>query len=133
MDIKEKLNHKTDSKRSIKTNKNITLKTVSKTKDVFGHNLKLWKLLEHKIEKILNFYQYNKIETPMIEYTELILGGILKNEAENKKQFFLVDKVGEKSIILRPELISSMIRSYFENKMQNQNQPVKMYELGQVF
>jgi len=41
VDIKEKLNHKTDSKRSTKTNKNIVLKTVSKTKDVFGHNLKL--------------------------------------------------------------------------------------------
>lgn len=133
VDIKEKLNHKTDAKRGIKTNKSIVLKTVNKTKDVFGHNLKLWKSLEHKIEKILGFYQYNKIETPMIEYTELVLGGNLKNESENKKQFFLVDKAGEKSIILRPELISGMIRSYFENKMQNQNQPVKMYELGQVF
>ena len=59
VDIKEKLNHKTDSKRSTKTNKNIVLKTVSKTKDVFGHNLKLWKLLESKIEKILEFYQYS--------------------------------------------------------------------------
>jgi histidyl-tRNA synthetase len=63
----------------------------------------------------------------------LVLGGILKNEIENKKQFFMVEKTGEKSIILRPELFSGMIRSYFENKMQNQNQPVKMYSLGQVF
>ena len=49
VDIKEKLNHKTDSKKSIKTNKNIVLKTVTKTKDVFGHNLELWKILENKI------------------------------------------------------------------------------------
>jgi histidyl-tRNA synthetase len=69
----------------------------------------------------------------MIEYAELVLGATLKNESENKKQFFLVEKSGEKSIILRPELTSGMVRSYFENKMQNQNQPVKMYELGQVF
>ncbi|MFA5230424.1 MAG: hypothetical protein WC422_03365 [Candidatus Paceibacterota bacterium] len=41
VDIKEKLNHKIDSKRGIKTNKSIVLKTVNKTKDVFGHNLKL--------------------------------------------------------------------------------------------
>ena len=41
VDIKEKLNHKVDPKRSTKTNKNIVLKTVTKTKDVFGHNLKL--------------------------------------------------------------------------------------------
>jgi len=133
VDIKEKLNHKTDSKRSTKTNKNIVLKTVTKTKDVFGHNLKLWKTLEHKIEKNLEFYGYSKIETPIIEYTELVLGGMLKAESENKKQFFLVDKNGEKSIIMRPELISGIVRSYFENKMQNQNQPVKMYALGQVF
>lgn len=133
VDIKEKLNHKVDPRRGTKTNKNIVLKTVSKTKDVFGYNLKLWKFLENKIEKILEFYQYAKIETPLVEYTELVLGGILKNEIENKKQFFMVEKAGEKSIILRPELFSGMIRSYFENKMQNQNQPVKMYSLGQVF
>ncbi len=133
VDIKEKLNHKTDSKRSTKTNKNIVLKTVSKTKDVFGHNLKLWKLLESKIEKILEFYQYSRIETPVVEYVELVLGGILKGESENKKQFFMVEKSGEKSILLRPELFSGMIRSYFENKMQNQNQPVKLYSFGQVF
>ena len=133
VDIKEKLNHKTDSKKSIKTNKNIVLKTVTKTKDVFGHNLKLWKILENKIEKILEFYQFMRIETPMVEYAELVLGGILKHESDNKKQLFFVEKSGEKSIILRPELISGMIRSYFENKMQNLNQPVKFYSLGQVF
>ncbi len=41
VDIKEKLNHKPDSRRGVKTNKSIALKTVNKTKDVFGHNLKL--------------------------------------------------------------------------------------------
>ncbi|MDD3156114.1 MAG: hypothetical protein PHP14_01505 [Candidatus Pacebacteria bacterium] len=41
VDIKDKLNHKTDSKKNIKTNKNIALNTVNKTKDIFGHNLKL--------------------------------------------------------------------------------------------
>jgi hypothetical protein len=41
VDIKEKLNHKNESKRTNKTNKNIVLKTVNKTKDIFGHNLKL--------------------------------------------------------------------------------------------
>jgi histidyl-tRNA synthetase len=133
VDIKEKLNHKNESKRTNKTNKNIVLKTVNKTKDIFGHNLKLWKTLETKIEKFLEFYQYSKIETPILEYSELILGGILKNESENKKQFYFVEKSGEKSMMLRPELMSGMIRSYFENKMQNQNQPVKLYSLGQVF
>jgi hypothetical protein len=41
VDIKEKLNHKVDPRRGTKTNKNIVLRTVSKTKDVFGYNLKL--------------------------------------------------------------------------------------------
>jgi histidyl-tRNA synthetase len=89
--------------------------------------------LENRIEKFLEFYQYSKIETPMLEYSELILGGMLKHESENKKQFYFVEKAGEKSMMLRPELMSGMIRSYFENKMQNQNQPVKLYSLGQVF
>lgn len=133
VDIKDKLNHKTDSKKNIKTNKNIALNTVNKTKDIFGHNLKLWELLSNKTEKVLGFYQYEQIETPIVEYAELVLGGLLKDESENKKQFFLVEKTGEKSMILRPELLSGMIRSYFENKMQNKIQPVKMYSLGRVF
>jgi histidyl-tRNA synthetase len=133
VDIKDKLNHKTDSKKNIKTNKNIILNTINKTKDMFGYNLKAWELISNKIEKVLGFYQYEQIETPIVEYAELVLGGLLKNEADNKKQFFLVEKTGEKSMILRPELLSGMIRSYFENKMQNKIQPVKMYSLGKVF
>ncbi len=36
-------------------------------------------------------------------------------------------------MVLRPDLLSGILRSYFENKMQNLNQPVRLYSLGPVF
>lgn len=36
-------------------------------------------------------------------------------------------------MMLRPDLMSGILRSYFENKMQNQSQPVRFFSLGPVF
>lgn len=133
VDIKEKLNHKNENKKSRKSSKQLTLKLVNKTKDVFSHNLKIWKCLDNKLEKFLNHYQFDRIETPMIEYGDVILNGFMKNDSDLKKKLFFVEKSGEKTIVLRPELLAGMIRSYFENKMQNTSLTVKFFALGPVF
>ncbi len=133
VDIKEKLNRKAEPKRTTKKVKSIDFKSVSKTKDIFGRNLKIWKSLEEKINGILSFYQFDVIETPVIEYKDLVFKGVWKKDDQQKKRFFFVEKTGEKSMVLRPDLLSGMLRSYFENKMQNLNQPVRLYSLGPVF
>ncbi len=82
---------------------------------------------------IADFYQFQKIETPILEETELFSKGIgFSTEIVGKQMFTLKTKGGD-YLTLRPEFTASIVRAYIEHGMFNLPQPVKLFYSGPCF
>lgn len=85
------------------------------------------------VENIANFYRFEKIDTPILENTELFSRGIGLATDIVQKQMYSFRTRGSDSLTLRPEGTAPIVRAYIEHGMQNLSQPVKLWYFGPFF
>lgn len=78
-------------------------------------------------------FGYREIHLPVFEHTELFSRGVGETTDVVEKEMYTFTDRGGRSITLRPELSASMVRSYLENGMAKQQQPVKLWSAGPMF
>ncbi|MCD6270233.1 histidine--tRNA ligase [bacterium] len=91
----------------------------------------------HKIEKIskdiADFYGYKRIETPILEQTNLFEKGTgMLTDIVEKEMYSLRTKGGD-HLTLRPEGTPGIVRAYIEHGMQSLPKPVKLWYMGPFF
>jgi len=88
----------------------------------------------YKVAKeIAEFYNFSKIETPILENVELFVRGVGEvTDIVEKEMFTLRTKGGDK-LALRPEITAPVMRSYLQHGSHKLPQPLKLYYLGPVF
>ncbi len=103
------------------------------TKDLLPDEIQKWHFVERKISDVMRRFNYAEIRTPVFEYTDLFKRSIGEaTDVVGKEMYTFLDK-GEESLTLRPEMTASVIRSYIENNL-GQEQPLnKLYYLGPMF
>lgn len=79
------------------------------------------------------FYGFKRIDTPILEDTELYTKGTGGTTDIVQKQMFALKTKGGDSLTLRPEFTPGFARSYIEHGMYSLPQPVKLYSYGPVF
>ena len=101
--------------------------------DVLPEDQKYFQKIYEVCQDIVNFYGFQKIETPILEETELFSKGIgLATDIVGKQMFTLRTKGGD-YLTLRPEGTAPLVRAYIEHGMQNLPQPVKLWYFGPYF
>ncbi len=101
--------------------------------DILPSEQKYFQKIYETSENIANFYQFQKIETPILEETELFSKGIgLATDIVGKQMFSLRTKGGD-YLTLRPEGTAPVVRAYIGKGMQNLPQPVKLWYFGPYF
>ncbi len=101
--------------------------------DVLPREEKYWKNLYHTAENLAEHFQFNRIETPMLEEANLFIRSIGKGtDVVDKEMYVFEDRDGNK-VALRPEETASVVRAYIMHGMWNQTQPVKMWYWGPMF
>ena len=101
--------------------------------DILAEDQKYFQKIYDVVEEIANFYGFQKMETPILEETELFSRGIgLATDIVQKEMFSLKTK-GDDYLTLRPEGTASVVRAYIEKGMQNLPQPVKLWHWGPYF
>jgi histidyl-tRNA synthetase len=101
--------------------------------DISASEQKYFQKIYEVSENIANFYQFQKIETPILEETELFSKGIgLATDIVGKEMFTLRTRGGD-YLALRPEGTAPIVRAYIEKGMQNLPQPVKFWYFGPYF
>jgi histidyl-tRNA synthetase len=78
-------------------------------------------------------FGYREIHLPIFEHTELFSRGVGETTDVVEKEMYTFTDRGGRSLTLRPELSASMVRSYLENGMAGQQQPVKLWNAGPMF
>ena len=117
----------------------ITSKTKTKfqapkgMKDILPEEQKYWRYILNKSQALIEGHGYVKIDTPILEETQLFNKGTgASTDIIEKELFSLTTKGGDK-LSLRPEFTPNIMRAYFEHGMTSWPKPVKLWYFGPVF
>ena len=103
------------------------------TKDMLPQDAYKWHFVENKFREIAKFYGMREIRTPMFEHTDLFLRGVGDTTDIVQKEMYTFNDKGNRSITLKPEGTSPVVRAFIENRLFNEAQPTKLYYAIQCF
>jgi len=101
-------------------------------KDILPHEYKYWDMVITNIKKMADVFNFEYIETPILEYEKLFEKGTGETTDIVKKEMFTLTTKGGDKLALRPEGTPSVARSYIAN-MTNWSLPVKLCSYGSMF
>ena len=97
------------------------------TRDILPEETFKWKYVNTQVEKILDKYGFKEIRIPVFEYTELFQRGVGDDTDIVQKEMYTFKDKGGRSITLRPEGTSGVVRAYLENGMESMPKPSKLW------
>ncbi len=107
----------------------ITPRKLPGFRDFFVDEIQIREYVINTFKKVFESYGYEPLETPALEYTE-IFAGEAGEEAE--KLFFKFKDTGERSVMLKYEVMISMCRAVAEN-IDRIPLPYKRYQIQPVW
>ncbi len=123
---------KTATKKDSK-DKKVELRTVKGMRDLMDEKFFSYQGFFEKAAEIALYYGFRPIETPMLEYRDLFERGTGESSDIVRKEMYNISTKGGDQLALRPEGTASVMRSYIENGMSSQPQPVMLYYHGPFF
>ncbi|MBU1118990.1 histidine--tRNA ligase [Patescibacteria group bacterium] len=120
-------------KPKIKTRKKTLITHVPGMHDILPKEFEYWDYCYSIVQKYADIYNFLKIETPVLEKTDLFSRAIGKETDIVKKEMFSFVDQGKEKLTLRPEWTASVMRAYIENGLSSLAQPVKLYSSGPLF
>lgn len=103
------------------------------TKDVIPVEIYKWHYIEKMIREICSLNGYREIRTPMFEHTELFKRGVGDTTDVVQKEMYTFDDKAGRSITLKPEGTSPVVRAFIENGLHNDAQPTKIFYFTPCF
>jgi histidyl-tRNA synthetase len=103
------------------------------TQDILPEQTWLWRIVEERIHKWMQVYNYSELRTPAFEKTELFARGIGQaTDIVSKEMYTFLDR-GKKSLTLKPEMTAPIIRAYIENNLSSSSMLNKLYYIAPLF
>ncbi len=96
------------------------------TKDMLPADAYKWQYIEKKFAEVCSRYDIKEIRTPMFEHTELFVRGVGDTTDIVQKEMYTWEQ-SKRSLTLRPEGTSPVMRAFLENKLYANPQPSKFY------
>ncbi|MCX6789374.1 MAG: histidine--tRNA ligase [Candidatus Gribaldobacteria bacterium] len=111
----------------------LKFQTVTGMKDLFETELAYFAKIEKLCQNMADFYGFQKIQTPILEQTELFEKGTgLTTDIVEKEMYSLRTKGGD-GLTLRPEWTPAIARAYLQHGLSAWPKPVKLWYLGPCF
>lgn len=102
-------------------------------RDILPKDQPYWQQVRKISEKAAADFGYRRIDTPIVEFTNLFSRGIgTGTDIIEKEMYSFTTKGGEK-VSLRPEFTAGVVRSYIQNGMQVESKPVKLFYIGPCY
>ena len=108
------------------------LRSVRGTHDIFGENIKKNTLIEKIVTRKAELNSFQKIETPIFEFSELFAKPLGEQSDVVLKEMYSFKDRNEEMLTLRPEYTTPMIRAAITNNLLNEL-PLKIFGLGAMF
>lgn len=102
--------------------------------DILPEDRRFWDLIVQKVHDLAGRYGFQRVDIPIVEYTELFTRGVGKaSDFFVNKEMYTIDEEDGTSITFRPEFTAGFVRAYLENGMASWPKPVKIYSIGPLF
>lgn len=110
------------------------IQRVKGMQDVLPDDYGYWDLVIETARNLAHRYGFQRIELPVIEFTELFARGVgTASDFFVQKEMYTIEEEDGSSLTLRPEFTAGVVRAYIENGLHNWPQPVKLYSIGPIF
>lgn len=103
------------------------------THDVLPAEVYKWHRVEQEMRRLCLEYGYSEIRTPMFEHTELFERGVGDTTDVVQKEMYTFSDKGGRSITLKAEGTSPVVRSFVEHSIYAAPQPSKLYYISPCF
>lgn len=103
------------------------------THDVLPAEVYKWHRVEQEMRRLCLEYGYSEIRTPMFEHTELFERGVGDTTDVVQKEMYTFSDKGSRSITLKAEGTSPVVRSFVEHSIYAAPQPSKLYYISPCF
>ena len=126
--------HTTEKEEPVKPGKKIsTPQLVRGMHDILPADWPYWNFVTDTLESVSTSYGYERIETPIVERTQLFTRAIGTTTDIVEKEMFAFTDQSEENLSLRPEYTAGIARAYIEHGMVSWPQPVKLFSFGPHF
>lgn len=92
-----------------------------------------WDEMRRAGSESARFYNFNLIETPLLEQAELFERSVGAGTDIVEKEMFVLKTKGGDRLVLRPEGTASTVRAYLEHGLSHLPQPLKLWYSGPMF
>jgi len=110
-----------------------TLQAPKGMHDILPEEQKYWRYILKKAESLIEDYSFEKIDTPLVESSDLFLRAVGEGTDIIEKEMYSFKTRGGDDLSLRPEGTAAIVRAYLENGMNVRPHPVKLYYWGPMF
>lgn len=101
--------------------------------DILPEDQRYFDKIYQVVSEMADFYDFEKIETSLLEPAELFVKGTGESTDIVKKEMYSFKTKGGDFLALRPEYTPSVVRAYIQHGMYIKPQPVKLWYFGPCF
>jgi histidyl-tRNA synthetase len=101
--------------------------------DVLPFEHPLWDRVHRIARELADFYNFDRIEVPVLEFSRLYEKGTGEETDVVQKEMYTLKTKGGDTLALRPEFTPGVMRAYIEHGMSRLGQPQKLWTSGPVF
>lgn len=102
-------------------------------RDILPSEQSWWDKLRKVSQEMANFYNFLRIDTPILESVEIFERGTGMTSDIVEKEMFTLRTRGGDRLCLRPENTPGIVRAYLEHGLSRLSQPLKLYYFGPFF
>ena len=102
-------------------------------RDILPADQACWEKVIQSICLSAKAFEFEKIETPILEDKGLFVKGTGADTDIVEKEMFSLTTKGRDKLVLRPEFTPSIIRAYLENGLSSLPHPIKLFSIGPIF
>jgi histidyl-tRNA synthetase len=110
-----------------------TIQNVKGMHDILPQDQLLWEKMRQTVKSVVEYYNFMRIDTPIVEKSELFKKTVGSTTDIVEKQMFQLETSEKESLVLRPENTAPIARAYIEYGLSHLGQPLKLYYFGPMF
>ena len=107
--------------------------TPSGMHDILPSEQYLWQHFYKVAEEISAYYNFQRIDTPVLEFADLFRKGTGQGTDIVAKEMYTLRTRGGDALTLKPEGTPSIVRAYIQHGMKKWTSPVKLYYIAPMF
>ncbi len=120
-------------KSKIKRQKRVVFQSPKGMHDILPVDQPMWEKIRKVSQEIADFYNFLRIDTPILEEAEVFEKGVGEGTDIVEKQMFVIRTKGRDRLALRPEGTAGIVRAYLQHGLSRMPQPLKLFYFGPMF